>query len=110
MSQFLFPPCLQMPYARTHKHIHRVSSFPANAGYNRHIAGQPPLPRSGETVDPRRLTQLARQRVVNRANAIAQVCVCKSVCLCVCVCVCVCLCVCVCVIVCNCVYICVCAC
>jgi hypothetical protein len=46
--------------------------MPGNAGYNRHIAGQAPLQRSREQLDPRVLTEIARARVVNRANAIAQ--------------------------------------
>ncbi|KAG2499577.1 hypothetical protein HYH03_002520 [Edaphochlamys debaryana] len=50
----------------------RVSNFPGNAGYNRHLAGQPPRRQPPEQLDPRLLAELARQRVVQRANTYAQ--------------------------------------
>ncbi|GLI69316.1 hypothetical protein VaNZ11_013896, partial [Volvox africanus] len=50
----------------------RVSSFPSNAGYNRHIANQPPQQRSHDRLEPRLLTHLTKQRFTNRSNSYAQ--------------------------------------
>ncbi len=51
----------------------RVSSFPSNAGYNRHISNQAPQRRSHGHLDPHLLADFARRSVANRSNSYAQV-------------------------------------